>query len=96
VPDGLHLGTGLTGVVVATRPDGPVPLLEIAIGSRHVEARWEWDLEAPAIGSVVEIAARPETIRFFGAGTAAHVPEHSAGPHLDEPEPATTNVEAEA
>lgn len=74
VPAGRRLGTGLTGVVVAARPDGPVSLLEIATGTRHVEARWEWDLQPPAIGSVVEIAARPETIRFFGTGIPAQPP----------------------
>jgi len=75
VPAGRHLGTGLSGVVVASRPDGPVPLLEIALGSRHVEARWEWDLVAPEIGTLVEIAARPETLRFYGTGQPARPPE---------------------
>jgi ABC-type Fe3+/spermidine/putrescine transport system ATPase subunit len=96
VPGGLHLGTGLTGVVVAARPDGPVPLLEIAIGSRHVEARWEWDLEAPAVGSVVEIAARPETVRFFGTGLPAQPPQRAAAEERDPVDAATTPAEADA
>jgi thiamine transport system ATP-binding protein len=66
VPEGRHLGSGVSGVVVASRPDGPVPLLEIAIGTRHLEARWEWDLDAPEVGTVVEIAVRPDTLRFYG------------------------------
>ncbi|RLT27738.1 MAG: ATP-binding cassette domain-containing protein [Chloroflexi bacterium] len=67
VPDGRHLGSGLSGVVVAIRPDGPVPLLDIVVGTRHLEARWEWDLDAPRIGTVVEIAVRPDTLRFYGS-----------------------------
>ena len=70
VPDGRHLGSGLSGVVVASRPDGPVPLLDIVVGTRHVEARWEWDLDAPRIGTVVEIAVRPDTLRFYGTAPA--------------------------
>ncbi len=66
VPEGRGLGCGLRGVVVATRPDGPLQSLQVALGGRHVDARWEWDLEAPLIGSVVDLAARPETLRYYG------------------------------
>jgi ABC-type Fe3+/spermidine/putrescine transport system ATPase subunit len=67
VPPDRGLGCGVHGGVVARRPDGPQHVLDVALGSRRVEARWEWDLEPPPLGARVEIAARPGTLRFFAA-----------------------------
>ncbi len=65
VPGGRGLGCGLSGVVVATRHDGPLPLLEIALGERHVEVRWDWNFEEPSPGAVVDLAVRMEALRFY-------------------------------
>ena len=67
-------------MVVASHPDGPLHVLEVALGGRHADVRWEWDLEPPLIGSVVELAVRPETLRFYAARPPA---EPEAAP--DEP-----------
>ena len=63
-----------------------------------VEVRYVMELDnIETLKRVVEIAARPETIRFFGNGTPQRAPERNTEVHLDEPEPsATTNVEADA
>ena len=66
VPAGRSLGIGVTGVVMGARPEGPLFTLDVALGARRtVPARWEWDLLPPPPGTSVELAARPETLRFF-------------------------------
>ena len=66
VPSGRSLGIGVTGVVMGARPEGPLFTLDVALGTRRtVPARWEWDLLPPPPGTSVELAARPETLRFF-------------------------------
>ena len=66
VPAGRSLGIGVTGVVMGARPEGPLFTLDVALGTRRtVPARWEWDLLPPPPGTSVELAARPETLRFF-------------------------------
>ena len=66
VPAGLNLGCGVAGTVIASRPEGPMQLLDISLGDRRrVQVRWEWDLTPPADGTIVDLAARPETLRFF-------------------------------
>ncbi|MBM4415966.1 MAG: ABC transporter ATP-binding protein [Chloroflexi bacterium] len=79
VPARRGLGCGVVGSVLARRPDGPQHVLDVALGARRVEARWEWDLDPPPLGERVELAVRPGTLRYFtpgGAilegGTAAH------------------------
>lgn len=67
VPTGSGLGIGIHGTVVRTRPDGPQHLVTLALGSRRVDARWEWDLDPPPAGSAVELVARPGTLRCFDA-----------------------------
>ena len=64
-PDG-GLGCGVEGTVLASRPDGPTQLVDVALDEqRVVQARWEWDLAPPAHGATVALAARPGTLRFF-------------------------------
>jgi ABC-type Fe3+/spermidine/putrescine transport system ATPase subunit len=64
-PDG-GLGCGVEGTVLASRPDGPTQLVDVALDEqRVVQARWEWDLAPPANGAKVALAARPGTLRFF-------------------------------
>ena len=66
VPAGRGLGCGVEGRVVANRPDGPLPLLDVSLGRRRiVQVRWEWDVVAPPDGETVALAARPDTLRFF-------------------------------
>jgi ABC-type Fe3+/spermidine/putrescine transport system ATPase subunit len=71
VPAGSRLGSGVSGIVLRSRPEGPMSLLEVAVGDRRVEVRWEWDLRPPEDGTRVEIAARPGTLRFFAAPARA-------------------------
>lgn len=75
VPEGRGLGCGVGGPVCAVRPEGPLHRLDVAIGARMIEVRWEWDLHAPALGTVVELAAWPGTLRLFEQpnGTAMRV-----------------------
>ncbi len=66
VPPGSDLGCGVEGTVVASRPDGPTQVLDIALGDERVmQARWEWDLPPPEDGATVDLTARPGTLRFF-------------------------------
>ncbi|MPZ99680.1 MAG: ATP-binding cassette domain-containing protein [Dehalococcoidia bacterium] len=74
VPAGAGLGCGVRGFVRRTRPEGPAAVLEVDLGERTVEARWEWDLVPPPIGTGVEIAVRPGTLRFFGTPRPANEP----------------------
>ena len=71
VPRGRGLGSGAHGTVTATRPDGPLHVLEVALGrandpaTRYVHVRWEWSPEPPAL---------PRPRRGATAG-GAHAPE---------------------
>ena len=71
VPEDRGLGCGAGGPVVAHRPEGTAHLVEVALGKRAATVRWEWDLAPPPAGTRVEIAARPETLRFFDGEGAA-------------------------
>jgi putative spermidine/putrescine transport system ATP-binding protein len=71
VPAGRGLGCGLRGIVFGSRPDGPLWSLDVALGSRHIVVRWEWDVAAPPAGTLVDLAVRPETLRFYGARVPA-------------------------
>ena len=62
------VGCGVSGAVVGGRPDGPASVLEVALtAGRRVAVRWEWDVAPPVDGTVVALAARPGTLRFFHA-----------------------------
>ena len=73
VPPGRGLGSGAQGIVTARRPDGPLHVIEVALGPpgdpapRYVEVRWEWGAEPPAKGAPIEIAVPPETLRFYAS-----------------------------
>lgn len=68
VPAETGLGSGVAGRVVRSRAQVPTWLVDLALGGRLVEARWEWDLMPPAAGTRLAIAARPGTLRVFSAG----------------------------
>ena len=66
VPAGRGLGLGVSGVVVASQPLGPLWQLEVAVGARPpLLARWEWETEAPPLGTVVDLAAPAGSLRCF-------------------------------
>jgi len=65
VPADSGLGSGVVGAVVRTRALGPTWCVDIAVGNRVVETRWEWDLVPPRAGTRLAIAARPGTLRVF-------------------------------
>ena len=73
VPRGRGLGSGAHGTVTATRPDGPLHVLEVALGRandpaiRYVHVRWEWSPEPPALGGAIEIGVQPDTLRFYAS-----------------------------
>ena len=95
VPAGRGLGCGVDGAVAGVRPDGPQQLVEVALGARgSVVVRWEWDLLPPRVGSRVEIAARPETLRFFRLPDGAATPQSPAAVGR-EPSDVATDAEAE-
>ncbi|RJQ08062.1 MAG: ATP-binding cassette domain-containing protein [Dehalococcoidia bacterium] len=73
VPGGSGLGSGVSGTLIRARPDGPVYLLEVRLDDRTVALRWEWDLTPPPPGTLVEIAVRPGTLRFFNDTPAPRV-----------------------
>lgn len=81
VPAGRGLGCGVSGPVLAALSAGPMHRLEVAIGPRVIEVRWEWDLLPPPAGSVVDLAVRPDTLRFFEEpnGSAMHVHRSAGG-----------------
>jgi thiamine transport system ATP-binding protein len=74
VPAGSNLGSGVLGEVRRVRPHGPMYLLDVQVAERSIEVRWEWDLRSPAVGTRVEIAARPGTLRFFNAPWSTTAP----------------------
>ena len=57
------------GTVVGARPEGPLRVLEVAVGTgsamRYVEARWGGPAEPPAPGDRVAIAVDPATLRYY-------------------------------
>ncbi|MEI6136184.1 MAG: ABC transporter ATP-binding protein [Chloroflexota bacterium] len=65
VPTDSGLGSGVAGLVVRTRAQGPTWLVDLAVGGRMIEARWEWDLVPPRNGTRLAVAARPGTLRVF-------------------------------
>lgn len=74
VPAGQGMGSGVRGPVTGAVPDGPQFRATVRLGEREVTARWEWDLTAPAAGTMVEIIARPGTLRPYplSAASPAH------------------------
>ena len=77
VPPDRGLGCGVCGEVVAAYAEGPLEILELRLGgvtsprARHIAARWERDSPAPALGSQVELAPRPGSLRLFPSPASA-------------------------
>ena len=69
VPPGSGRDSGAHGAVVGARPDGPLRVLEVAVGTgpetRYVDVRWDDPTEPPAPGDRVAIAVDPATLRYY-------------------------------
>ncbi|MXW36280.1 MAG: ABC transporter ATP-binding protein [Chloroflexi bacterium] len=69
VPTGDARDSGARGTVVGAQPEGPLRVLEVAIGAlsavRYVEVRWDARDEPPAPGSPVALAVDPATLRCY-------------------------------
>ncbi len=65
VPESSGLGCGVTGLIERIRATGPTYLLDLRVGDRLIEVRWEWDLAAPPWDEPISIAVTPGTLRFF-------------------------------
>ncbi len=82
VPDGSGLGCGVSGVLERVRAIGPTHLLDLRVGERTIEVRWEWDQSPPEAEAVIAIAVTPGTLRFFNE---PNVPRPAASEEGDEP-----------
>lgn len=104
VPESSGLGCGVAGTLERVRAIGPTHLLDIRVGERIIEVRWEWDLNPPDGEEAIAIAVTPGTLRFFNEPTSqrpAGTPELSAGHEEDEereaePGPTSGTVPASA
>jgi hypothetical protein len=56
------------GEIVRIRAYGPTWILDLRLGDRIMEVRWEWDVAPPPRDQRIAIAVRPDTLRFFNAG----------------------------
>ena len=96
VPADSGLGSGIAGLVVQARPQGPAWVVDLSVGGRLIEARWEWDLVAPRLGTRLAIAARPGTLRVFDVSPFNTPAPPVSGPQIwappDVPAPATLPV----
>lgn len=82
VPADSGLGSGVAGLVVQARPQGPTWVVDLSVGGRLIEARWEWDLVAPRLGTRLAIAARPGTLRVFDVSPFRSSTPTVAGPQI--------------
>lgn len=65
VPESSGLGCGVSGTLERVRAIGPTHLLDLHVGERTIEVRWEWDLNPPDADEAITIAVPPGTLRFF-------------------------------
>ena len=65
VPESSGLGCGVAGTLERVRAIGPTHLLDLRIGERTIEVRWEWDLNPPDGSEAIAVALTPGTLRFF-------------------------------
>jgi len=65
VPESSGLGCGVSGMIERVRAVGPTYLLDLRVGDRLIEVRWEWDLAPPPRDQPIGIAVTPSTLRFF-------------------------------
>ncbi len=104
VPVDSGLGCGIEGSIARIRAYGPTWVLDVRLGNRLMEVRWEWDVAPPPLDQPVAIAVRPDTLRFFNASRAGAPPsttppprrEPAPGPPppvTEEPEPLPTAEE---
>jgi hypothetical protein len=85
VPEASGLGCGVSGMVERIRAVGPTYLLDVRVGDRLIEVRWEWDIAPPPRDLPIGIAVTPDTLRFFNepvppqpAPRDAHAPQPEA------------------
>ncbi len=97
VPAESGLGSGVAGLVVRSRAFGPTWTVDLSVGGRLIEARWEWDLVAPRVGARLAIAARPGTLRVFPS-TLDEVTHEAASvaPSMAAPAPRPASVPSAA
>lgn len=88
VPVGSGLGCGVQGSVARIRALGPTWVLDVRLGGRVIEVRWEWDVAPPPMDQPVAIAVRPDTLRFFNAPHSG-APASSTPPARDKAARAT-------
>lgn len=101
VPEDSGLGCGVAGTVERIRATGPTYLLDVRIGERMVEARWEWDIAPPSLRSAVALAVNAGTLRFFNdpngaARSAPDRPPASEGDETRDQLPPTAELEPDA
>src|SRR5690606_16999324 len=65
VPESSGLGCGVSGSIERVRAIGPSYLLDLRVGERTIEVRWEWYVNPPALDEIISIAVTPDTLRFF-------------------------------
>jgi thiamine transport system ATP-binding protein len=65
VPESSGLGCGVSGMIERIRAVGPTYLLDLRVGDRLIEVRWEWDVAPPPRDQPIGIAVTPNTLRFF-------------------------------
>lgn len=62
-------GPGAHGTAIGARPEGPLDVIEVAVGAgaavRYVDLRWAAPGEPPAAGDRVAIVVAPSTLRVF-------------------------------
>ncbi|MCB9483696.1 MAG: ATP-binding cassette domain-containing protein [Dehalococcoidia bacterium] len=100
VPESSGLGCGVAGTLERVRAIGPTHLLDLRIGERTIEVRWEWDLNPPDGSEAIAVAVTPGTLRFFNepntprpagsdkAPAEQASAEPSSGPRIAAPAPA--------
>jgi len=84
---------GLVGTVERAIPDGPVWRVRLGLdagGLRTVTARWEWDMQPPAVGSRLAVMVVPGTLRYFTASGHAVDRRPRAAARRTGPAPSST------
>ncbi len=74
VPVDSGLGCGIEGEIERVRAYGPTWVLDLRVGNRTLEVRWEWDMVPPLRGERIAVNVRPDTLRFFDDPGEADTP----------------------
>lgn len=85
VPEESGLGCGVAGLVERVRATGPMYVVDLRLGDRIVEVRWEWDPMPPALETPLGIAVTPNTLRFFNEPPSGRTIESAAPPEATPP-----------